>query len=429
MHLSADGSLSIGNNPEFYNQLDFNISHDSYLLAPMDPQDGGINVTTFGGDPLGEDFDGLFTSTFAGRTSSGTYDNPDQTKNNQAMAEFSGKGFYSTSGTPTDFEPHNKGLFGVYAGTNHTNINTATYCGIKTTRNNIAYDGPNHMSLLIDHAGNAGLTYLETGAFGTSTPNGWTTSTDYDSRYFSIEANNTTTSDAGLLIQNSNGSRGINLWFDNSANIAYLDNIRNSNATALQTRFKTYIGGTPIVAITTTLKSDGSVSYTNFGGDTSPDNVLTVGGSSQFQIDENGMVEKYNNLDTESNGVPAIYKLVQDASVTAATTSATIYNDVPSDGLYRISWVSTIISTTASSSVLGPFQVLYTDANGEDSKTWPSGNINNFNQCATNSVSTGVISGSMIVYAMEGTDILFSIGYTSGGGTMEYDYNIICERL
>jgi hypothetical protein len=345
------------------------------------------------------------------------------------MAEFSGKGWCTgcASGGTDGFQTSNKGVFGVYAGINQTSSNQATYLGLKTTRIN---GTANHMSLMIDPGGNAGLTTLETGSFGTSTPNGWSVSDE--SRYFSIEANNTTTNDAGLLIQNSNGSRGLNIWFDNSSNVAYLDNIRNSDATILQTRFKTYIGGTPIVAMSSGVFDQGGgtiVGGTNFGTDTSPDNVLTVGSTSQFQVNGTGMIVKYNDIITESNGVPSIYEIKQDASQTAATGVTPIYS-VPSDGMYRISWVCTILSTTAGSSTLGPFQIHYTDANGDDPKTWPAANINNFNQTIVNTVANGVISGCMTVYAASGTDIQFQIGYaTGGGGTMEYDYNIICERL
>ncbi len=267
MHLSKDGSLSISNNTDFNNQLDLNISHDATLdVNPdgtPDPQDGGVNVTTYGGTTTP-----LHTGTFTGRTASGSQSIPGQTKKHQAMAEFSGKGFYSTSGNPTDFEPKNKGVFGIYAAADHTHLNTGTYCGIKTTRLNTIPNDANHMSLMIDHAGNAGLTYLETGEFGAKTPNGWSAEAD-DSRFFSVESR-TLTADVAYLLQNSDGTSGANLWHDYSANTVYLDNLRNDASAAFKIRLKT-TSAVPITALTiseagTAVRAGATTSTAKVGG-------------------------------------------------------------------------------------------------------------------------------------------------------------------
>lgn len=229
--LTNEGKLALSNNEEFLDQLDINISHD----ADIEEQDGGVNVTVYGGEEL-------HTCTFGGRTSSGNSETPAATQQYQAMAEFIGKGWNSTDG----WEHTNKGVFGIYAAANHSGSSQPAYCNIKTTRVN---ETLNHGSMVIDPAGNAGLTYLETGLFNTTLPAGWTTSAD--SRFFSIESR-TTTEDAGLLIQNGTtttggGVEGLNIWMDNSANITYLDNLQNTDGAYSLFRLKTV--GTPLNAL------------------------------------------------------------------------------------------------------------------------------------------------------------------------------------
>lgn len=413
--LSGEFNMKDGTNfASGANKLSINITHDSNING----QDGGVSVSTYGGTTAGAG--NRKCATFGGRTSSGTEAIPTNTIADQRLAEFIGKGY------TTDWESDNRGVFGIYAAEDHIGSAQGAYCKIRTTR---LLTDQAHNSLLVDPAGNAGLSNNTT--IPQTFPAGWSGATDYDSRFFTIESFTTTASDAGLFIQNSNGTRGINLWFDNSANVNYIDNIRNSNTNILQTRFKTATG--PVISMTTGLFDVGGSTFvggTNFGTDASPDNVLTVGSTSQFQVDGNGIIVKYNNIPTVGNGVPAIYDVEQATAQTAQKTATTFFTTAATDGYYRINWVCTITTAATTSSILGPFQILYTGATDNTVKTWPSGNINNFNQCATNNTGSGVVSGCMTVYAKASTNFQFAIGYTSAGGTaMIYDYHITTEKL
>lgn len=298
-----DGELDIKNTSTAFvaesGKLNINILHDADTPDPMHPQDGGVSVSTYAGTMT-------HTCTFGGRTANGTESLPASTAINQAMVEFIGKGYVlcpvrnPESGECDDygFEHTNRGVFGVYAAETHTLESQGTYCDIQTTR---IGSTNNHFSFLVDHAGNCGLTYNKT--IPLTYPNGWSGSspaTDYDSRFLTIESYTSTNSDAGLFIQNSNGSRGLNIWMDNSEKISYLDNIINNNSGIVQTRMKT--STTPVVAITTGVFDKGGGAFvggTNFGTDATPDNVLTVGSSSQLQMDGNGKIVKYSSTITD----------------------------------------------------------------------------------------------------------------------------------
>ncbi|MEZ5013789.1 MAG: hypothetical protein R2794_05810 [Chitinophagales bacterium] len=248
-YLNKAGTMGITNLPDgsFVPGLTINILHDAD--EEVSPQDGGINVSTFAGTAN-------HTSTFGGRTANGTWDDIESTQENQRMVEFIGKGY-----ADGDWEPSNRGVFGIYAAQDHDATHQGAFCGIKTTRTSAQSPPVSHMSMIIDAAGNAGLTYTTTG-FNTSTPYGWGASED--DRYLSIESSNTS-ADAGLLIQNgtttSGGSNGLNIWLDNSAKISYIDNITNDNSAYIYFRLKTLATTSLIPAMS--LTSTGSLNGGN----------------------------------------------------------------------------------------------------------------------------------------------------------------------
>ncbi|MBP8754868.1 MAG: hypothetical protein KBH39_11635 [Chitinophagales bacterium] len=140
------------------------------------------------------------------------------------------------------------------AAQDHTATQQGAYCYIKTTTT-AAFTPPekpsDHMSMIVDSEGNAGLTYSLD--YNTSLPYGWG-STNSD-RFFSIETSNTN-SDAGLLIQNgtttSGGTKGLNIWLDNSAKISYFDNITNDADAYMFFRLKTLATTSSIAAMSIT---------------------------------------------------------------------------------------------------------------------------------------------------------------------------------
>lgn len=115
----------------------------------------------------------------------------------------------------------------------------------------------------------------------------------------------------------------------------------------------------------------------------------------------------------------------QGASIAATTLYA-----VPADGFYQVCWNATVTRAATTSSTLGPFQIRYTNVPDNVVKTWPSANVNNVNQAATNSTASGVIAGSTTVYARSGTNIQYIMGYTSSGATsMQYELNITVIKI
>lgn len=265
--------------------LDINILHVSdNVPAPISDnvQDGGVSVSTFAGAYT-------HTCTFGGRTAAG---NPGDASNNSTkdlcLAAFIGKGYAGT-----DWEHTNRGAFEVYASDNHTTTYQPAYCVIQTTRKDT--NPPNdHISLLVDDAGNAGLTYNK--IIPIAYANGWsgaTPASDYDSRFLTIESR-TSTTDVGLFMQNSNANKGLNIWLDNDQDISYIDNIRNANSASIKIRFKT--AGTPVTGMTMDTRG---VAFG--GGSTASGTGLSVGSSNDFAISTSGRLIKYNNS-TPTNG-------------------------------------------------------------------------------------------------------------------------------
>lgn len=182
---------------------------------------------------------------------------------------------------------------------------------------------------------------------------------------------------------------------------------------------------------TETYDDSGTGTLLNF--QTTPNN--TTGVVTQVQIDQDGtiaieeIIDEYNNIATVNHGVPyqvAEFNVTARASAYAATTLYT----TPEDGFYRISFTAKITTAATSSSILGPFQYKFTEADDAVVVTAPPGNTTSVNQTNVNSTSTGYISGSYVIHAKSGTDIQYVMGYaTSGATAMQYNFHLILEAL
>lgn len=114
---------------------------------------------------------------------------------------------------------------------------------------------------------------------------------------------------------------------------------------------------------------------------------------------------------------------------TAAIAATDIYTTLEG-GFYRLSFSAEVNRAATSSSVLGPFQYKFTEANMESVVTAPPGNTNHINQSVANSTATGYISGTYIIHAKAGTAIQYIMGYSSTGATtMRYNIHVILEKL
>jgi hypothetical protein len=151
-----------------------------------------------------------------------------------------------------------------------------------------------------------------------------------------------------------------------------------------------------------------------------------------------GKITNYNSIATVSDGIPAEYATVDLTAQVAAIAATTLYAvPINGQGMYRVSWVAKVTLPATTSSVLGGangFQLVYTDNDDSAVVTTPAwwGGSNNGAAPTSAAVNTtqGYISGCFIVNAKASTNIQYSIGYTSVGGTaMQYNLHIKLEAL
>ena len=111
--------------------------------------------------------------------------------------------------------------------------------------------------------------------------------------------------------------------------------------------------------------------------------------------------------------VSSTYASTTLTAQSGALSSITLYT-APTAGLYTINYYGKVTTAATTNSVLGPFTVTSTDPDGNTVST--VGLLT-----TQNSVSTGVINGSITVYVGSGTNIQYSVPYTSNGATaMKY---------
>lgn len=178
---------------------------------------------------------------------------------------------------------------------------------------------------------------------------------------------------------------------------------------------------------------DDSGTGTKLNLQTTPNN--TTGVVTQVSIDQDGtvafekVIDEYNNIALVNDGVP--YQVAElNVTARASAFSQTTLYTAPADGFYRLSYTAKVTTAATSSSILGPFQYKFTEADDAVTVTAPPGNTNNVNQTNVNSTSTGYISGSYVIHAKSGTDIKYIMGYaTSGATAMQYNFHLILEAL
>ena len=152
------------------------------------------------------------------------------------------------------------------------------------------------------------------------------------------------------------------------------------------------------------------------------------GSTSEYEINNSGIVDIYNGVATVRNGQPAEYASADSVSQSAAIAATTILS-TPQTGAYRISWSADITTAASGSSVLGGtagFQVVYTSPTDSVVKTTVSGNSVT---STANTIGTA-IGGTLVVYAKTGTNLKYSFDYTSVGVTaMVYELHVTVEAL
>lgn len=151
----------------------------------------------------------------------------------------------------------------------------------------------------------------------------------------------------------------------------------------------------------------------------------TTGGTSQFAINNSGVMTKYKAITTVGDGQPYEVATIDLTAQTAAKAATTVYTPTFT-GWYRLSVYLKVTTASAGTSILGGatgVTITYTD--GTDSvaqsvvmsmtkQDGTVGIVNNGNGTTT------ILYGSIAVYAKTGVAIQYAIDYTSVGGTMNY---------
>lgn len=151
-----------------------------------------------------------------------------------------------------------------------------------------------------------------------------------------------------------------------------------------------------------------------------------------------GALTSYNGVATVANGIPALLATVNLTAQAAAIAPVTVYA-VPSTGAgnYNVSWMAKVTQAATTSCVLGGangFQLVYTDKDDSVVVTtpawWGGGNNGSAPTSAAVNTTQNVINGQFSVSCKASTNLQFSIGYTSVGGTvMNYNLHIRVEYL
>lgn len=169
------------------------------------------------------------------------------------------------------------------------------------------------------------------------------------------------------------------------------------------------------------------------GDNTAPTSLLDLSG--KLTATSSGIVTKYNNIATVSNGVPSELATVDLTAQGAAVGSTTIYTPAAT-GMFRVSIYLQVTRAATTSSVLGGATgvvVTYNDGDGNVAQSDTAALATTAGAIAITSAGNTTatnLTGSMVIYARTGVAIQYAIGYTSVGLTsMQYAAHLKIEAL
>jgi hypothetical protein len=150
---------------------------------------------------------------------------------------------------------------------------------------------------------------------------------------------------------------------------------------------------------------------------------------------ENDLVAR-NNINKE---FPVIFSVPDEVTIiNIHDQSSGLISDLVTsaiEGLYEIHYMA-IITTAAKNASLLNFKVQYTDTDIEKVVIIPSDNIEGYNSTSSNIAGESIITGSLLIYAVEGSVISYVVGYTSNPETesdsenaMKYSLRVAVEKL
>ncbi len=170
------------------------------------------------------------------------------------------------------------------------------------------------------------------------------------------------------------------------------------------------------------------------GDNTAPTALLDLAGL--LTMSNAGLVTRYNNVATVSQGIPSEVATIDTTGLTANVGVATLYA-VPAAGvgMYRISAYVTETTAGSLSSTLPNVQIVYTDADSSTVITIDAtpilgvAGIGQTGALTANTVGT-TSSGVIVVYAKASTNIQYqTTGYASNLAGMAYTLRIKLEAL
>jgi hypothetical protein len=158
-------------------------------------------------------------------------------------------------------------------------------------------------------------------------------------------------------------------------------------------------------------------------------------GADRFSIQSNGNIfwntifSRYNNINTQGLGVPAVYASFSSTANTGVVTNAINYSPPATAGSYRLCWqVDTTISTTNNFHVVGTWK----DASGNARSqtlggTDPAGNAL-VAGAITNTIGTGVYSGCT-EFQIDNSATAITLSTSGTFTTVTYNIDATLEQL
>jgi hypothetical protein len=147
-----------------------------------------------------------------------------------------------------------------------------------------------------------------------------------------------------------------------------------------------------------------------------------------------GIITKYNNINTVSNGVPSEYATVDLTGQTAAIATTTLYTiSAIGAGQYRLSWNAKVTTAAGVSSTLGPLTITYTDPDGVvqtiTAAAQSSAGVIETSDTG-NSTTTVLLSHPLILNCRASTNIQYAFAYASNAANaMAYNLHLKLEAL
>ena len=186
--------------------------------------------------------------------------------------------------------------------------------------------------------------------------------------------------------------------------------------------------------VSTNARTQLDIALTNGNSDASGTNVLSL--RSDKSIQTYGLLTKYNNITTVSNGVASEIATIDSTGLTANVGLTTLYS-VPSTGagMYRVS--AYVVTTTAASvsSTMPNVQVVFTDKDSNTSVTLDvtpilgAAGLGQSGLLTANTVGT-VFSGSVPIYVKASTTIQYqTVNYSSTAAGLTYALHLKLEAL